>query len=340
MIMAKFLSCAELIDTIQKKSKETKEILWVCSPDLGSGAHNVFLQEILKNPPSDIRFIFNLNELSVKQGKISPYEIQFFMEQFDDGCVKSLDAFHSNIFVFDDSAILTSSTLKPTAFENDVEVGVLVNGSELDQIKKFFTESLWANAKPIGDLKKLKFTWNLAQKNAATKVKVKKTKPQPRTKEWTDDYAHSWYIGVANRLPTKTERRIKQETGWGTELLVVGDVGYPAYKQLKLGDLTYLVNLYKKHGKIEIELAHVFDKSRIETDEGDLHIACRAEKRYLLSREQFYQLLKTMNIHSRTSETTISNSQLKLLIECLGSIKQKRKRSKPPQVKNPKKKKP
>ncbi len=218
-------------------------------------------------------------------------------------------------------------------------MGVLIDGSEFDEIKKFFTEKLWANAKPIGDLKKLKLTWNLSQKNAAKKGKLKKPKQQNSIKEWTDDYANSWYIGVANRLPTKTERRIKQETGWGTELLVVGDVGYPAYKQLKLGDITYLVNLYKKHGKIEVELAHVFDKSRIETDEGDLHLACRAEKRYLLSREQFYQLLKTMNIHSRTSETTINGAQLKLLNDCLASIKQKRKRSKPPQVKKPKKKK-
>ena len=260
------------------------------------------------------------------------------MEQFNAGCVKSLDAFHSNIFVFDDSAVLTSATLTPTEFESDIEAGVLVDGLEVDEIKRFFTQSLWANAKPIGELKKLKFIWNLAQKNAAKKVKVKKTKTQPRIKEWTDDYAHSWYIGVANRLPTKTERRIKQETGWGTELLVVGDVGYPAYKQLKLGDITYLVNLYKKHGKIEVELAHVFDKSRIETDEGDLHMACRAEKRYLLSREQFYQLLKTMNIHSRTSETTINGAQLKLLNDCLASIKQKRKKSKLQQAKKPKKK--
>ncbi len=111
--MAKFLSRSELIDTIQKKSLETKEVLWVCSPDLGSGAHNVFSQEILKNPPSDIRFVFSVNDLSVKQGKISPYEIQFFMEQFKDGCLKSLDSFHSNMYVFDDSAVLTSANLTP-----------------------------------------------------------------------------------------------------------------------------------------------------------------------------------------------------------------------------------
>ena len=323
--MVKFLSCTELYETIQQKSSEAKEILWVCSPYLGSGAHKVFSQEILKNPPSDIRFVFQLNDIAVKRGEINPYEIQYLMEHFKDSSVKSHDMFDSNIYIFDNSALITSADLTETAFENNIEVGVILEGSEVDEVKSFFKEILWINAKPISDLKKLKKMWNLAQKTALN-GNFKKTKPHTKIKDWTDDYVNAWYIGVLSQTSAKTERKIKKETGWATELLLVGDIGYNAFRQLKLGDLTYLANLYRKRGMIEIELARVFDKGRVETDEGDLHFICQIEKKYLLEREQFYELLKNMNIHSRTCEIILNDEQLNRLSDTLSLIKHKRKR--------------
>lgn len=279
--MAKFLSCKELYETIQQKSLEAKEILWVCSPYLGLEAHKVFSQEILKNPPSDIRFVFRLNETSVRRGEVNPYEIQYFMEHFKGSSIKSHDAFHSKIYLFDNSALITSADLTKTAFESNIEVGVLLEDSQVDEVKNFFTQSLWETAKPIGDLKKFKQIWNLTQESVESS-NLKKAKPHTKIKDWTDDYVNTWYIGVPYRISAKTERKIKKETNWRTGLSLVGDVGYRTFKQLKLGDLAYLANLNKKRGKIEIELARIFDKNRVETDEGDLHFAYETEHTCLL----------------------------------------------------------
>ena len=90
--------------------------------------------------------------------------------------------------------------------------------------------------------------------------------------------------------------------------------------------MAYLANLNKKRGKIEIELVRVFDKSRVETDEGDLHFAYETENTYLLEREQFYEMLKNADISSRTFETILNDDQLKHIANVLSSIKRKRKR--------------
>ena len=67
--MARFLCNTELYEIILQKSLDTRNILWVCSPSLGLGAHRVFSQEILKNPPADIRFIFQVNDFNVDSEK-------------------------------------------------------------------------------------------------------------------------------------------------------------------------------------------------------------------------------------------------------------------------------
>jgi hypothetical protein len=327
--MARFLSCSELYETIQQKSSEAKEILWVCSPYLGQNAHEVFSQEILRNPLSDIRFVFRLNYISVKSGEVNPYEVQYFMEHFKGSSVKSHDNFHSKIYIFDNSALITSANLTKTAFESNIEVGVLLDGPQVDEVKRFFDQSLWQTAKPIGDLRKFKRIWNAVQKSAKN-VSLKKGQFHTKIKDWTDDYVDTWYIGVPFRLSAKTERKIKKETNWRTELSVVGDIGYQTFKQIKLGDLAYLADLSKKRGKIEIKLARIFDKSRVETDEGDLHFACETENNYSLEREKFYEMLKEAGIGSRTCETILSDDQLKHVTSVLSSIKHKRKKSSKP----------
>ena len=327
--MARFLSCSELYETIQQKSSEAKEILRVCSPCLGLDAHEVFSQEILRNTLSDIRFVFGLNDVSVKSGEVNPYEIQYFVEHFKGSSIKSHDNFHSNIYVFDDVALITSANLTRAAFESNIEVGVVFDGPEVDEVKRFFDQSLWQAAKPIGDLRKFKRIWNAAQKDAKN-VNLKKGQFHTKIKDWTDDYVDSWYIGVPFRLSAKTERKIKKETNWPSKLSIVGDAGYQTFRQIKLGDLAYLADLSKKRGKIEIKVARILDKSRVETDEGDLHLAYETENNYLLEREKFYEMLKEAGIGSRTSETILSNDQLNHLSIVLSSIKHKRKRSSKP----------
>ncbi len=322
--MTRFLHNTELYETVLQKSLGAKEILWVCSPSLGLGAHRVFSQEILKNPPADIRFMFRVNEFAVKEGEVNPYEIQYLMEHFKGISIKSHENFHSNIYIFDNSALITSATLTEEAFESNTEVGVLLEGSDAEDVKNFFTQSLWNTSKSIGELKKYKLMWNLAQKTTK-KTNPKKVKPHTKIKDWTNAYINTWYIGVSNWISAKSERKIKKETNWRTNLSVLGDVGYHAFTQVKLGDYAYIADLSKR-GKIEIEFVQISDKAHVETDEGDYHCAFEVEKKYLLEREQFFDMLKNSNISSKTSETILNDDQLKQVANVLSSIKRKRKR--------------
>jgi hypothetical protein len=327
--MAKFLSCSELYETIQQKSSKTKNCLWVCSPQLGSGALKIFSQEIIKNPPADMRFLFQLNDSSIQLGQINPYEIQCIMEHLEGAIIKVQDTLNANLYIFDEIALVTSANLTESAIENNNEVGLILEGEEATEIKAFFDRNLWQNpnAKNIGNLKKLKKTWNLTQKTTLKNAPLKKNKPHTKIHEWTDDYVNSWYFGVLFRVPQKIEHKIKKETSWPNELLLVADIGYNAFKQLKLGDLTYIANLYKRSRTIEIQLARVFDKAKVETDSGDLHLACQVEKNYQLERARFPDLLKNTHIHSRASETMLNQEQLKLIKDTLDSIKHKRKKA-------------
>lgn len=82
---------------------------------LGLDAHKIFSQQILKNPPVDIRFVFRIDEATVKRGKVNPYEIQYFAEHFKSGSIRSLDSLHLNICIFDNAALITSASLTKTA---------------------------------------------------------------------------------------------------------------------------------------------------------------------------------------------------------------------------------
>jgi hypothetical protein len=321
--MARFLSNKELYETVLQKSLETKQTLWVCSPSLGLGAHRVFSQEILKNPPADIRFIFPVNDYAVKSGEVDPYEIQYLMEHFKGISLKSQENFNSNIYIFDNSALITSATLTEAAFESNTETGVLLEGSDAEEAKNFFAQSLWDTSKSMGELKKYKLMWNLAQKKTK-KVNLKKTKPHTKITDWTNNSTNTWYIGVSNWISKKSESKVKKETNWQTELSVLGDVGYNFFSHVKLGDHAYLADLNKR-GKVEIEFIQVSDKARVETDEGDLHCAYKKEKTYTLERKQLFEMLKTLNISAKPSETTLSDDQLKQADSVLSSIKRKRK---------------
>ena len=327
--MVKFLSCSQLYQAIHEKSAGTREILWVCSLQLGFDAHKVLSQGIIRTPPKNGRFVFPLNDLTVKRGEINPYEVQFLKERFKDETVKVNDQANSNIYIFDDAAFISSAVLTTGAFENNLEVGVMIDGAELEGVKAFFEQHVWQNAKPIGDLKKQKKLWNLSQKNALYKLKTsKRVTPHTHIIDWTDDVFSTWYLGVLNRLQAKTTSRVREETNWDRGLLFVGDVGYQAFRELKLGDVAYLADLNIHRGKVVVHLVRVRDKSRVETDEGDYHVLCRVEKDYMLEREDFYGLLKNLGVSSRSSEMQLTQEQQKIVIQVLSSVKLKRRKRK------------
>ena len=204
-----------------------------------------FFARNLKNPPADLRFLFPVNDLAIKEGGINPYEIQYLTEHFKGICIKSHENFHSNIYIFDNSVLFTSATLTEAAFESNIEAGVLLEGSESEGIKRFFVESLWNNSKLIGDLKKYKLIWNKNRKTPKKGI-LKKTKPHTQITDWTNNYTNTWYIGVSEWIAAKIENKIKRETNWQTNLSVLGDVGYNFFTHVKLGDYAHIADLSKQ----------------------------------------------------------------------------------------------
>jgi hypothetical protein len=92
--------------------------------------------------------------------------------------------------------------------------------------------------------------------------------------------------------------------------------------------LAYLADLAKQRGKVVMHLVRVRDKSRVETDDGDYHILCRVEKDYTLEREDFYGLLKTLGVSSRSAEIQLSEEQQKTVLDVLSTAKPKRRKRK------------
>jgi hypothetical protein len=319
--MVKFLCCNELYETIQQKSLETKNILWVCSPNLGTDAHTVFSQEILKSPPADTRFVFKVTDLAIKSSDVNPYELQYFVEHFSGDNVKSHDNLNSNIYIFDNSTLITSANLTKQSFESSVGTGVLLEGSEVDQVKSFFC-SLWENAKTIREFQKLKKLWNLEKtRNIGDS---KKTKAHTQIKNWTDDYVSRWYFTIPDVLSKNVERKIKKETNWESDASIVADIGPSCFKNIKLGDLAFLAFMKKKRGKVEVDLVRIFDKGIVETDEGDHHFAYRTEKTYLMERKRFYEMLVNATIGPKTWGAQLSENQVKWMNETLCSRKTKK----------------
>ena len=86
-----------------------------------------------------------------QQGKVAG---GYILEHFKGIGIKSHENFNSNIYIFDDSALITSATFTEEAFETNIEAGVLLEGADAEQVKSFFTESLWDTSKAMGELKK------------------------------------------------------------------------------------------------------------------------------------------------------------------------------------------
>jgi hypothetical protein len=246
------------------------------------------------------------------------------MEHFNNVNVKSHDSFHSKIYIFDNSALITSANLTKTAFETNIEVGVILDGPQVDNVKRFFDESLWKDAKSIKEIEKYKRIWNISDKKSATTY-LKKTKPHTKIKDWTDDYVNTWYFSIPEQISRTTERKIQKEANWTKNLGIVSDIGLNSFKQLKLGDLAFLADLSKKRGKIEIEFARIFDKSKVETDEGDLHFAYQTDRKYFIERAKFYEILNETGIKSKSDELILSKHQIELMSQSLSRIKRKRK---------------
>ncbi len=322
--MAKFLFGTQLYEAMQQKSKQAKQSLWICSPRLGYGAHEVLSQETLKTLPPDTRFLFPINDAAVKAGEINPYEAEFLQMHYPNSCMRTLDGFGLNIYVFDDLALVTSAVFAKSAFERFMEAGVLLDGAEAEGLKNFFCSCLWENAKPVKDLRRLKKLWNHTTKSIPV-IKLVKAKAPPKIENWTDEAFGSWYFLLLDSTVKKVARKIQKEANWPKTFSLATDIGPNAFRKLKPGDNAFLADLSKNRSEVPVHFARIFDKSRAETDVGDLHFAYEPKKTYLIERSSLYEILKKVGIHAKSSEIQLTQEQAKLLTSSFESIKPKKK---------------
>lgn len=311
--MSKFLSAAQLYQTLQQESQNTKETLWICSTQLGRGAHEILPQEIIANPPQDIRFLFTLNDDVVKAGQVNPHEVQYLMEHLQNSAFKAHDALPSNMYLFDETVLITSAPLTIPAFQLNQETGVLLEEpQEVDSAKRFFI-SLWADGRPLKDVRRYK---KISPPTLA--ARHGKIKPHTKIKPWTDDHLGTWYFSVQYDLKKRSIKSVFKEANWPGNLRFVGDIGPRAYKQVKMGDVVLLADLAKRgQPSVRVHLARIYDKCRVETDDGDLHLACSTEKTYTLRRNRFQQMIQDAGIGIKDTEILLVPEQIKTLLKVL-----------------------
>jgi len=324
-LMAKFISGPALYETVRQKSSEAKETFWICSPLLGLDAHEVFSQETTKNPPVDMRFVFRINEATVKRGEVNPYEVQFFMEHFKSGSIRAHDAFHSTIYIFDNSALIASADLTKTAFQSNIEAGILLDEeAQVNEAKNFFSK-LWDAAKPVKDVQKHKKAWNASKKIELAGLKG--PKPHTKIEQWKDEYFDTWYFSIPSAIAKRAVRKIQKATNWPNNLQLIVDIGPTTFKQVKLGDIAIIADLAKKRASTtKLEFARIFDKSRVETDEGDLHFAYETINVYQINRNRFYSILKNASIEAKSTEILLNRDQGKTITAAMPLTKARKRR--------------
>ncbi len=310
--MTRFVKGSDLYDLMQQKSAYVKDTLWVCSPNLGTKAHQIFSQNIIKSPPRDAKFVFRVNETSVKKGEVDPYEVQYFIEHFKN--VKTYDSFDCKIFVFDDSTVFCSANLTNAAFECNTEAGVLLENQETKEIRDFFMADLWDKASTIKNLEKYKRIWNRV--NATARSSSYKLKKHTQIKEWTEDGVSTWYYNTPFYFSKKTKQKIMKEATLPKTLGIMGDIHISAFRNMKLGDLAIVTDFNKKRGLIEVELGRVFDKCKVETDDGDYHFAYEILKTYKTNRDKLVTTLDKLKIHKK-SDIKLTDEQVQTITNTL-----------------------
>ena len=108
---------------------------------------------------------------------------------------------------------------------------------------------------------------------------------------------------------------------------MIVDIGPHIFRQVKLGDIALVADLTKKReSSTKVRFARIFDKSKVETEEGDLHFAYETKQTYQIDRNKFYEVLKNVGIAAKSSEIKLTQDQIKIITTTLSSIKTRKKR--------------
>jgi len=275
--MTRFLSEKELYPVVRQLSSKSEDVFWVASPYLGLRAHQVFSHKIVDAPPKDVRFIFGLDERAVGEGAVNPHEIEYFQKLFDNRNIRTNSALHAKLYIFDKKALVTSANLSQTAFQRNIEVGALVEGEQVEKIKRFYVK-LWNDSDPIGNLDNYKKIWDRARRtkewDESSGIYRKSKRRHTKIEPWGEQFL-GWIIPVFEEMKPETASKVRRATGWKPPNWITG-IDREIFDLMKKGHVVFLVNMFSK--RKTLSMVRVKDKQRVETEEGDYHFAYRPEK--------------------------------------------------------------
>jgi len=261
-----------LYQVVKKYSLKSKKILWIASPFVGTNAHQILSQSVVDKPPRSIRFLFGLSKEAVRRHVVSPYEIECLQDHFGVDSVRANNTFHAKIYIFDKVAMVSSANFSKQAFERNVEVGAVLEGDNVGEIKRLYAR-LWKDSRRIRDLSRLKDIWNRSRpsrkRDESSGFLGRRGKAHTRVKPWNEKVA-SWIVPITGMMRTETSRRIQKETYWGDR--VISDLKAKTFRGMRLGDVAFLAdNVIQRRESISV--VRVRDKREVRTRQGNYHFA-------------------------------------------------------------------
>ena len=315
--MSQFYTGQSLYQLVQKQSSGCRDVLWVASPYLGSRSHEILSKRILKNPPRDLKFVFGLTEAAVRSGSVDPYEIDYLQSHFGPTCIRTNNAFHAKLYIFDKAAIVTSANLSRKAFERNIEVGALFENGEVKKIKDLYAK-LWKKSSRLRDLDNYKNVWNRSRhhkkRDESAGPRWIAGKRYTRIEPWDEKTSH-WIVPITHALRRDDASKIRKATHWIGDY--VADLRRETFRNMKLGDLVFLadnltrrMNVVRVRGKRQVRIRrgrpYCFDHEKLKGTRtiGISRIADSLKRMDLLSRnnkvecerkltdKEFYRLMK------------------------------------------------
>jgi hypothetical protein len=217
--------------------------------------------------------------------------MEYFLQHFKNSSIRVDNTFHSKIYIFDNSALVTSANLSKTAFGKNIEAGVLLQHNQAEEAKRFF-ERLWRKAKRVPNLNEYKTIWNATNSKRrihSDQDHVSRSKPHTKIISWNDDNAESWLFVTSEFMSDRTKEIIEKETNWN-EMEILSDLSHQTYSEVKLGDIIYICDISDKLDRtVEIQEGRVKDKRRIVIPNGggNYHIAYEEKQTKRLRRNLF-----------------------------------------------------
>jgi len=274
--MTRFLSEKELYPVVRQLSSKSEDVFWVASPYLGLRAHQVFSHKIVDAPPKDVRFIFGLDERAVREGAVNPHEIEYFQKLFNNRNIRTNSTFHAKLYVFDKKALVTSANLSQTAFQRNVEVGALVEGEQVEKIKRFY-EKLWNDSDPIGNLDKYKKICDKARRtkewDESSGIYRKSKRRHTKIEPWDERFL-GWIISFHEKMKPGTVSEVRRATGWKRNWIT--GIDREIFDLMKKRHIVFLVDMFSR--RKTLSMVRVKDKRRVETGEGEYHFAYKPQK--------------------------------------------------------------